>query len=174
MSGCKATQTRTTCCVLVEGDSRLSAKKRVGGRSGECANVQSGRRHPATDALSRRLAASEQLDSSDGREGVHSVAGGSSDPMRSRARGDERCVCCEAGEGHIHLANVEGATAVVMQYGYQRGEYFEGCEQALIGKSRVVPGSSDSGHTRWKFSESCPVLGRNKPRTSSELKPSRW
>lgn len=102
------------------------------------------------------------------------LAGGSSDPMRSRARGDERCVCCEAGEGHIHLANVEGATAVVMQHGYQRGEYFEGCEQALIGKSRVVPGSSDSGHTRWKFSESCPVLGRNKPRTSSELKPSRW
>ena len=48
--------------------------------------------------------------------------------MRSRTRGDERCVGRKAGEGHIHLANVEGAKAAVMQYGYQRGENFEGCE----------------------------------------------
>jgi len=28
------------------------------------------------------------------------------------------------------LANAEGATAAVMQYGYQRGKLFEGCEQS--------------------------------------------
>jgi hypothetical protein len=45
-----------------------------------------------------------------------------------QARVDERCVGCEADEGHIRKANAEGATAAVMRYGYRRGELFEGCE----------------------------------------------
>ena len=52
----------------------MSAKKRAGGRSGECANVQSGRRQPAT-GLSRRLAVSERLVISDEDEGVHTACG---------------------------------------------------------------------------------------------------
>jgi len=90
-----------------------------------------------------------------------------------RARANERCVCCEASEGHIHLANAEGATAAAMQHGYQRGELFEGCK-STDWKGTRWPTSSDVGRTGRKFSESCPVLGRNKPRTFSELKPSGW
>jgi hypothetical protein len=47
-----------------------------------------------------------------------------------RARVSESRGGREAIVRYIHLANAEGATAAVMQYGYQRGEIFEGCERA--------------------------------------------
>jgi len=91
--------------------------------------VQSGRWHPATERCPddwRQV--SNLIPAMEVRVFIR-LAGGSSDPMRSRARENERYVCCKADEGHIHLANVEGATTAVMQHGYQRGEYFEGCEK---------------------------------------------
>jgi hypothetical protein len=97
--------------------------------------------------------------------------------LRIRCAVRVRVVECRAGrevsERRGHLANVEGATAAVMRYGCQRGELFEGCE-CVVGKARGRPGSSDSGRGCRKHSESCSVLGRNKPRTVGWLKPSRW
>jgi len=57
------------------GGSRLSTKKRVGGRSERCANVQPGRWLAGNGMLSRWLTVSERLVSRDGSEGAYSARG---------------------------------------------------------------------------------------------------
>jgi hypothetical protein len=45
-----------------------------------------------------------------------------------RVKADESRGGCKVVERRFRLANAEGATAAVMQYGCQRGKIFEGCE----------------------------------------------
>jgi hypothetical protein len=90
-----------------------------------------------------------------------------------RVRVHESRAGCEVCERHGYSADVEGATAAVMRYGCQRGEIFEGCEWRC--RERHANGQGfGSGRVCPKRSESCPVLGRNKPRTIGWLKPSGW
>lgn len=65
-------------------------------------------------------------------DGGHPNGGCESSDSRcaARARVIESHVGCEVGERCGDSANVEEATAVVMRYGCQRGENFEGCECA--------------------------------------------
>jgi len=88
--------------------------------------VRSGRRQAGNGALSRWSTVCRWPVPAMEREHLLELRVGLRIRFAGQARGDERCGGREVSEGHIQLANAEGATAAVMRYGYQRGEHFEG------------------------------------------------